>query len=173
MTRICFLLLILTAAVANAEIPAERYGQITLDTLPANGLLVNTFSDRTLVFDADRQQILGMLSLGIGANAVEVDREQGRIHVAENYFSRHTRGTRTDVITSYDIATLAPVAEIEIPPKHASGSPLRHYSGVLKSGDSSLMLVMNITPAVSVSVADLKSGRFLGEISTAGCGMIY
>ena len=163
----------LTALNAGAELPTETYGQLTLDTLPQHTLLINTFSMNAVLFDADTQDMLGMISTGIGANAFEVDREKGLIHTAETYLSRHTRGQRTDVISTYDIRTLSPVGEITIAPKHASGSPMRHYSGVVKDGKAELMLVNNITPAVSISVADLTSGQFLSEIPTAGCGMVY
>ncbi len=116
--------------------------------------------------------MLGMTSTGIGANAFEVDRDKGVIHTAETYLSRHTRGQRTDVISTYDIRTLSPIGEITIAPKHA-GSPMRHYTGIVKDNQAELMLVTNITPAVSVSVADLKSGKFLSEIPTPGCGLVY
>jgi len=163
----------LTALNAGAELPAETYGQLTLDTLPQHTLLINTFSMNAALYDADTQQMLGMISTGIGANAFEVNREKGVIHTAETYLSRHTRGARTDVISTYDIRTLSPIGEITIPPKHASGSPIRHYTGIVKNDQSELMLVTNITPAVSISVADLKTGKFLNEIPTAGCGLVY
>lgn len=170
---ILLLTVISTTVSVQAEIERETYGQFTLDELPERTLLVNTFSSRTLVYDTDNLTLLGMLSLGIGANAVEVDRPNDRIYVAENYFSRHTRGERTDVVSGYTISTLSPASEIVIPPKHASGSPMRHYSGVITDGETRLMLVVNITPAVSLSVVDLDNQKFLTEISTAGCGLIY
>jgi methylamine dehydrogenase heavy chain len=163
----------LTALNAGAELAAETYGQLTLDTLPQHTLLINTFSMNAVLYDADTQQMLGMISTGIGANAFEVDREKGVLHTAETYLSRHTRGARTDVISTYDIRTLSPIGEITIPPKHASGSPIRHYTGIVKDDQAELMLVTNITPAVSVSVADLQTGKFLSEIPTAGCGLVY
>jgi len=170
-----YLLSVLLFSVLNAvaEIPSESYGQLTMETLPARGLLVNTFSARTILFDADTQQVLGMVSNGIGANAFEVDRDRGLMHTAETYLSRHTRGERTDVITTYELRTLSPISEITIASKHASGSPQRYYTGIVKNENVELMLVTNITPAVSVSVADVNSGKFLSEIATAGCGLVY
>jgi methylamine dehydrogenase heavy chain len=166
-------LLCLLAINARSELPRETYGQLTLDTLPQHTLLINTFSQNAVLYDADTQQMLGMISTGIGANAFEIDRDKGLVHTAETYLSRHTRGQRTDVISTYDIRTLSPIGEITIAPKHASGSPMRHYTGIVKDGQAELMLVTNITPAVSVSVADLQSGKFLSEIPTAGCGLVY
>ncbi len=167
------LILILIALPTRAELPRETYGQLTLDEIPSHTLVINSFSAGTLLFDAQTQQMLGMISTGIGANAFEIDRAKGQMYTAETYLSRHTRGERTDVISIYDIRTLSPLDEIVIPPKHASGSPMRHYSGILTDGDTRLMLVTNITPAVSISVADLDGKRFLTEIPTAGCGLVY
>ena len=166
-------LLSLFAGHVDADVAPEEYGQLTLETLPAHTLLVNTFEMKAVLFDADTQQMLGMISTGIGANAFEVDRHKGVMHTAETYLSRHTRGERTDVISTWDIRTLSPVAEIVIPPKHASGSPMRHYSGITAGDGAELMLVTNITPAVSVTVADLATKKFLAELPTAGCGLVY
>ena len=157
----------------TAEIPPETYGVLTLESMPEHGLLVNTFSGSTLLFNADTAQVLGTVSTGIGANAYEIDRDAGVIHTAETYLSRHTRGTRTDVISTYDLRTLSPKNEIVIPPKHASGSPQRHYTGILQDNNNQFMLVTNITPAVSISVVDLAKGKFKNEVFTAGCGLIY
>ncbi|MGB0693534.1 MAG: amine dehydrogenase large subunit, partial [Pseudomonadales bacterium] len=146
------IVLILLALVATsslqADVEIETYGVLTLDTVPPHTLAINTFNDQVLIYDAAAGKVLGTLSTGIGVNALEVDRSKGLIYAAETYLSRHTRGTRTDVITTYDIRTLSAINEIEIPPKHASGSPMRHYSGLLTDGTTELMLVVNITPAV-------------------------
>ncbi|MFT7220800.1 MAG: methylamine dehydrogenase heavy chain [Candidatus Azotimanducaceae bacterium] len=167
------ILLSIFAVNARAELVPERYGVLTIDALPVHSILVNTFSASAIVFDADTQQMLGMVSTGIGASAFEIDHKAGVMHTAETYLSRHTRGARTDVISTYDLKTLSPVQEIEILPKHASGSPQRAYTGLLQDGNTNLMLVSNISPAVSISVADLNRGEFLTEIYTAGCGLIY
>ena len=172
-TIISISLLCCLALNARSELQLETYGQLTLDALPQHTLLINTFGHKAILFDADTQKMLGMISTGIGANAFEVDREKGVIHTAETYLSRHTRGQRTDVISTYDIRTLSPIGEITIAPKHPSGSPMRHYTGIMKNPETELMLVTNITPAMSVSVVDLQSGTFLSEIPTAGCGLVY
>ncbi len=163
---------LLLSTGASADIEIERLGQKTLETLPDHTLIVNTFSDRAVLFNADNAEMLGMLSLGIQARGgIEINREDGLLYVVETYFTRHTRGERTDVVTSYDIKTLSAVSEVIIPPKHSSGNAVQPYNGIL--GNNQLMLVNNITPAMSVSVIDLQNQTFLGEISTAGCGLVY
>jgi len=167
------LLTLLATSSLKADVETETYGVLTLDAVPSHTLAINTFNDQVLIYDADADKVLGTLSTGNGVNAIEIDRRKGVIYAAETYLSRHTRGIRTDVVTTYDIRTLSAIKEIEIPPKHASGSPMRHYSGLLTEGEIELMLVVNITPAVSVSIVDLTAGKFLNEINTAGCGLVY
>ena len=157
----------------HADVAVENYGQLILEELPPQTVSINTFNSMIMIYDAGNDKLLGMLSVGYGVNAIEFDKEKNVAYAAETYLSRHTRGERTDVVTTYDLRTLAAVNEIVIPPKHASGSPMRHHSGILRQDDTQLMLVANITPAVSISIVDLGAGKFLNEINTAGCGLIY
>jgi len=166
-------LLIAASLTARADIAPEALKAESIEAIPDHTLLVNTFGENALLFDADSLEVLGMISTGIGANAFEIEVDRGAVHTAETYLSRHTRGERTDVISTYDLENLSPLSEIVIPPKHAGGSPMRNYSGLLYDGDTRFMLVTNITPGNTVSVADLNSGTFLNEISTAGCGLVY
>src|SRR5262249_13240393 len=89
----------------------------------------------------------------------------------ETYFSRGTRGTRTDVVTMYDPSLLAPVGEIVIPPKRASNLPMMANSDLTDNGR--FLLIYNFTPAQSVTVVDIHSQRLVGEIETAGCALVY
>ena len=171
-TRILILLAIISPYL-YADVAIESYGQKTLDTLPPHTVSINTFNSTIMIYDAGNGQVLGMLSVGYGVNAIEFDKGKNVVYAAETYLSRHTRGERTDVITTYDMKTLSAVNEIVIPPKHVSGSPMRHYSGILRQGSTELMLVTNITPAVSISIVDLGVGKFVNEINTAGCGLVY
>ena len=159
--------------LAQADIAPEPLRAEVLESIPVHTLLINSFGENAVFVDADSLEILGMISTGIDSNAFEIDLGRGVIHTAETYLSRHTRGERTDVISTYSLNKLSPLSEIVIPPRHAGGSPMRNYSALLEEGDTRLMLVTNITPGNSLSVADLGSGRFLNEISTAGCGLVY
>lgn len=166
-------LLIGASLTAQADIAPETLKTESIGAIPEHALLINTFGENALLFDTDTLEVLGMISTGIDANAFEIEVDLGVLHTAETYLSRHTRGERTDVISTYDIENLSPLSEIVIPPRHAGGSPMRNYSGLLRDGDTRLMLVTNITPGNTISVADLNSGKFLNEISTAGCGLVY
>jgi methylamine dehydrogenase heavy chain len=93
------------------------------------------------------------------------------IYSPETYFSRGTRGVRTDVVTLYDPAHLAPVGEIVVPPKRSSNMPM--MANAQLTDDGRFLLIYNFTPAQSVTVVDTKARKFVGEVETSGCALIY
>lgn len=156
----------------SAEVELETLNVETFKDAGPHGILVNSlFSSVAEIFDADTGKMMGQLSLGYWPNSVEIDKKNRLFHVAETYLSRHTRGERTDVVTSYEFETLSAKQEVRIPNKHASGSPHRSHTGM--TDDARFMLVNNISPALSISVVDLQQSRFVSEIATAGCGLVY
>lgn len=124
---------------------------------------------KAFLVDGESGRMLGMLSTGSNFVGTWLPRDRSLIYSPEIYFSRGTRGTRTDVISIYDGRTLNPVAEIGIPAKRVSALPMPTLAGL--SDDDRFMYVYNFTPAQSVSVVDLKSRKFAGEIDTAGCAL--
>src|SRR4029453_12571240 len=93
------------------------------------------------------------------------------IYLAESYFSRGVRGERTDVVTVYDAQTLAPLHEIVIPPKRAEYYPGNASSAL--SDDGRLLAVFNLTPMTSLSIVDVQARRFVAEVPTPGCSLVY
>src|SRR5262249_18802181 len=75
------------------------------------------------------------------------------IYAVETYYSRGTRGTRSDVVTHYDPRTLEPIGEIAIPPKRQAGVPMLSLTGL--TDDQRFLVVYDFTPAQSVTVVDL------------------
>ncbi|MGH7949220.1 MAG: amine dehydrogenase large subunit, partial [Candidatus Binataceae bacterium] len=126
---------------------------------------------KVYLFDGDSGSMLGMLSTGTYANAVEFAPDFSAIYAPEIYHSRGTRGERTDIVAIYDTKELSPVAEVIIPPKRATGLPHRAYQGI--SDDGRFVFVANMTPATSVSVVDVKARRFVTEVEIAGCNLVY
>jgi len=91
--------------------------------------------------------------------------------VPETYYSRGTRGERTDVVTIYDTLTLTPVGEVIIPPKRAQNSLPSANAAV--SDDDRFIAVFNMVPAQSISIIDIAKRKFITEIATPGCGLVY
>jgi len=113
---------------------------------------------------------LGQLNNGFWPSALHASTRRDEVYVAETYFSRGLRGLRTDVVTAYDGRTLSPLYEIAIPPKRMTA--LGEFIETL-SDDERFLLVMNYTPAQSVSVVDLERRALVTEIDTPGCAAIY
>jgi len=126
---------------------------------------------KVYLFDGDSGSMLGMLSTGAWGNAVEFAPDFSAIYVPEMYYSRGSRGERTEVVTTYDTKDLKAVGEVIIPPKRATGRAHRAYQGI--SDDGRFVYVNNMTPATSVSVIDVVAQKFVGEIENAGCNLIY
>ena len=125
---------------------------------------------KAYLVDGDSGQFLGMLSTGLAFVALELPSDYSQIYSPETYFSRGTRGERTDVITFYDPQQLKPTFEVVIPPKRFSGMPTHNLSAL--TDDNRFLIVYNFTPAQSVSIIDLKERHLVAETSTAGCALV-
>lgn len=162
----------------TASLPADPIGQsVTLPAASAHWVWVNDFvfphmtDGQALLVDGDSGKFLGMLSTGFGFTRINIPRDGKVIWSPESYFSRGTRGERTDVVTLYDARTLKPQQEIVIPAKRASNMPMMSNSEL--TDDERFLLIYNFNPAQSVTVIDTQSRKFVGEIETAGCALVY
>ncbi len=91
-------------------------------------------------------------------------------YTASNYPKRIMRGPIEAVLERFDVATLKTTGEVIIPPKFAPGQALQGMIQV--SADGERAFVQNATPATSVTVVNLKSGKVVSEIPTPGCWTI-
>lgn len=126
---------------------------------------------RAYLFDGDSGRMLGSLNTGYSFVGLTLASHYREIYSAETYYSRHTRGERTDLVSIYDPVDLKSIAEIIIPTKRASTIPRLNDAAI--SDNDRFMAVYNITPATSLSVVDLKERKFVAEIPTPGCSMAY
>jgi methylamine dehydrogenase heavy chain len=151
-----------TEGVGVRKMPAPNPHWVLIDA-PLYG---NFVVSQVYVVDGDSRKIVGMLTAGMISTAT-ISPDHSRIFVGDTFFSRGTRGSRTDVITVYDAKSLDPVSEIAIAPKRQLASPDNLQLGA--TSDGRLLLVANMTPATSVTVIDLAAAKVLGEIAIAGC----
>ena len=168
----------LAGQAAWAQLPPEPLATEALAARPGphwvwvNDIAFFAIPDgRAYLVDGDSGKLLGMLSTGYSFTAVVIPKAAGLVYSPESYFSRGTRGTRTDVVTLYDATRLVPLAEIAIPPKRASIMPMTAAAAL--TDDDRFLLIYNFTPAQSVTVVDTRSRRFVGEVQTAGCALVY
>jgi methylamine dehydrogenase heavy chain len=171
---------VLAAATAHAELPPETDKGPAVATLGEAGkhwvwvsdLVFPHMADgMAMLVDGDTGRYLGTLSTGWGFVRVLLPKDGKLIYSPEIYFSRGTRGVRTDVVTVYDAHTLSPVKEIQIPPKRSANMPM--MSNAVLTDDDRFMLIYNFNPAQSITVVDMKSQTFLREVETPGCALIY
>src|SRR5215475_3179765 len=118
------LLILALARAAGAQLPIEPGGVMQLPAQPGvHWVWVNDFSffalpdGKAFLVDGDSGKMLGLLSTGYSFTSLVVPHHGGVIYSPETYFSRGTRGTRTDVVSIYDTIHLAPLAEVKIPAK--------------------------------------------------------
>ncbi len=152
-------------AVESIATPYPPHYAVVHDT--SFGSLVDSAMS---VVDTKTRRYLGMISAGNFAT-LQLSAARQELYVGETYFSRGTRGERTDLLSIYDMANLERLAEIELPKKRANIVVNKSATALTSSGK--FMLVLNLNPGTSVSVVDLDSRTFVGELSTPGCAMIY
>ena len=117
------------------------------------------------VIDGDTLSYRGFVSTGYAGQAT-LSADRRRLYVATTYYTRLSRGERTDVLDVHDATTLAHDHEIVLPPKHAQALP---YKGLIAvSSDDRWVFVQNATPAVSVTVVDPRARKAVQEIDTPG-----
>lgn len=174
---LCTMSVALQMSLAQAEIQPE---QAKVETLaPHKGQhwfwiwgnrAPSQLDGRALLFD-DSGNMLGQLDTGYWFNSLLPAQSRNELFSVETYFSRGVRGTRSDVVTVYDPLTLKPKREIPIPPRRINA--LGNTGLSVLSDDERFLLVLNFTPAQSISIVDLDTDRFVSEVDTPGCASIY
>jgi methylamine dehydrogenase heavy chain len=166
---------LLAGGAASEPLAAEAVGAVA-KLPPEMGVHWVWASDQVLkraaLFDGDSGQMLGMVNGGEGVSPLRphVSRARREVYVVETVYSRGHRGERTDLVTIYDAVTLAVLGEVVIPPRRAdNGNGV--WIAALLDGDR-FLVVLNMDPGASVSVVDLESRSFVGEIATPGCALV-
>ena len=174
--------LVLFSAAAAADIQPEPLGRV--NELPAtypphwivvqDGSFFHMSDGKFMVIDADSDdpagRFKGMFNGSFIAQFTQ-PRTKPEFYIVETFHSRGNRGERTDVLTIYDKRSLAPIGEVVIPAKRASGMPTKYHVQLID--DEKLAVVYNFTPATSVSVVDIESREFLSEVPIPGCALVY
>ncbi len=163
------------AADLPPPVPAEH---LKVEPLPPPGphwvyvfdyAFYNETDARVHLFDGDTYRRLGQIDAGY-FSGFNLSPDGKTTAVATTYFSRGSRGTRTDVVELTDNTTLAVVREIVLPSKRAMTLP--SMFNVAYSDDGHFIYAAYVTPAASFGVLDPQRGTVLGEIDTAGCVLV-
>ena len=165
-----------TACYVHADVPVDK---ITVMSLPAatpyrlylSDMAISHFVDsKLMIIDGESLNVVGHVALGMTGHAT-LTPDRSEILVSTAYMTKLNRGERIGEMDVYDATTLKLKAEISVPPKHAQSMPYR--GSIRVSADGRFAILQNSTPASSVTVVDRIAGKFVVEIPTAGCWMIY
>jgi methylamine dehydrogenase heavy chain len=162
-------------AASSLPLPAEH---LTVTTMPPDSphriyvldeAFYNEIDSRVDIFDGDTYRRLGQIDAGFNPG-FNLSPDGKTSVVGTTYYSRGSRGTRTDVVEFTDNATLKATHEIILPPKRAMTMPT--YFNLAYSADSHFVYVSYITPAASFGVLDPVKNTVIDEIDTAGCVLV-
>ena len=172
------LLASLITSPALAQLQPETLNVVELDAaMKPHWVWVNDVSfnrpldGRAYLVDADSGAFLGMVSGGYVQGPLQLSPDGKNFSMVSTYYSRGTRGTRTDVISFYDIKSLDQTGEVEIPPKQMKVLPLLGQS--IRTDDDRFQIVTNFTPEQSITVVDVPARKLVGETETPGCTLVY
>ena len=166
----------MTTCHVHADVPVDK---ITVLNLPPatpyrlylSDMAISHFVDsKLMIIDGESLNVVGHVALGMTGHAT-LTPDHSEILVSTAYMTKLNRGERIGEMDVYDASTLKLKAEISVPPKHSQSMP---YRGAIRvSADGRFAMMQNATPASSVTVVDRVAGKFVVEIPTPGCWMIY
>ncbi len=164
----------LGGSFALADVPAEEPGVAPTPPLNPHWVFLSDAAffhlteGKIVIVDGDQTKVVSKLSTGyLADNRLSPDGKE--LYVVETFWSRGTRGERTDVVTIFDMTSFRPVAEIKIPGRFLAVT--QPFNNGL-SPDGRFLYVFNMNPATSVVVVDIKDRKLVGEISTPGCALV-
>jgi methylamine dehydrogenase heavy chain len=157
-----------------ADVPSEEPGVVPTPPVSPHWVFLTDAAffhlteGKIVIVDGDQAKVLSKLSTGYLANT-QLSADGKEMYVVETFWSRGSRGERTDVVTIFDMTTFMPVGEIKIPGRFLA---VTQPYNIGLSPDGRLLYIFNMTPATSVVVVDLKQRTVVGEISTPGCALV-
>ena len=155
---------------------AEEWGTAVLPEASPRWIYVldvafdNLVASRINIYDADSGKFVGVVHSGYVPNLLLAP-DKSELYVDETYYSRGTQGDRTDVVSIYDAKTLERTGEVILPEGRAL--LVSKLPGAALSPDGRFLLSYNMAPATSVSLVDIKARKYLGEIESPGCALVY
>jgi methylamine dehydrogenase heavy chain len=168
---LCF---VLAPIAALADVAPEVPGQVEKLAQPPHAhwaWVSDLILERTALLDTDTGEFLGLINGGYGPIAPLFPKTRAEIYVPTTYYSRRTRGERTDLLEIYDAATLSFVEEVSVSGKRATDAVALAHGAL--SDDDRFVALFNWTPRTSLSIVDVAQRAFVGEIEIPGCSLVY
>jgi methylamine dehydrogenase heavy chain len=173
MKRAAIALAALVVVAVRAEVAIEPVGQsVSLTELKHTWFWSNDpLLQKVSLTDFETGRSVGMVGGGWMITSPVFPHHRAEFYVPETHYSRGSRGERTDVLTFYDPHTLAPTTEVMLPGKRAHNTLPAGNAAI--SDDDRFIAIFNMVPAQSLSIVDVQNRKFVTEIDTPGCAMVY
>ncbi|MEE4283879.1 MAG: amine dehydrogenase large subunit [Pseudomonadales bacterium] len=168
---ICSVITALWPGESVADFQAETPGLSKLETPSPNWVWIGGAGSSVTLMDIENDRYLAQFNNGVSTLKLAIPTLKNEFYSLETYMTRMYRGARTDVVTVRSKDTLAVIDEVEIPAKSYEGMSLVHTAAL--TDDDRFLLGFNMTPGQSVSVVDMQSRRFIAELDTTGCALVY
>lgn len=162
------------SAAARAQLAPEPLGRVEeLPEQPSPRWVwaIDLVLERVSLIDTESERYLGSVPGGYGTFLPLFPRKRPEIYIPATYYSRRTRGDRTDVLEIHDRKRLAFVDEIPLPPKRALNRISLNHAAL--SDDDRFAAIFNWTTGTSLSIVDVQARRFVAEIDTPGCSLAF
>ncbi|XOV83787.1 MAG: amine dehydrogenase large subunit [bacterium] len=168
---VCSVFMGLWPGLSAAPFKAEQPGLSILTDPTPNWVWIGGAGSSVTLMDIENDTYLAQFNNGVGTLKLAIPADKNEFYSLETYMTRMYRGTRTDVVTVRSKDTLAVTHEIEIPARSYEGMSLLHAAAL--TDDDRFLLGFNMTPGQSVSVVDVQQKKFVGELDTTGCALVY
>jgi methylamine dehydrogenase heavy chain len=171
------------SGLASAQVPPESQlptaEEHTTSTLPepsphwvyiVEPVFPHLIVSKVWIVDGDSLELLGMFNGGYTANFA-IAPDAGEYYLAETFWSRGSRGERSDMVTTYDARTLEPGGEVILPEGRFLVVTKKYDAGLTTDGKH--LLSFNMDPATAISVVDVEEQRYVGEVEIPGCALVF
>lgn len=175
--------LIAFAGSAAAQVPegaqlpvAEEHDTVTLSEPQPHWVYIvepvfpHLIVSKVWVVDGDSLEVVGMFNAGYTAN-LAIAPDAGQLYMAETFWSRGSRGERSDMVTTFDARTLEPQEEVILPEGRFLVVTKKYDAGLTTDGKH--LLSFNMDPATAISVVDVEEQRYVGEVEVPGCALVF
>lgn len=168
-TAICILSAALSGGAFAADFQPETF-RVEPHIAPGPNLFVNEANwegaSQIHVYGQDDLTYKGQVSLGLTSQFIP-SADGKKLYAFSDYMERYTYGEIESVLQVFDIETLSVDREIIIPNKAVKAIGMNQL--IAASEDEKYIYIQNATPATSVTVVELSSGKIHGEIPAPGC----
>ena len=180
-----FVLFLGIAHSALADLPNDEAGKV--ETLPVpypnDWVIVHDIAfdhmsvGRFMVLDINGGDIKDYFKGSFNGGAIAAFAQalnKPEMYVLEHYYDRGTRGNRTDLLTIYDRATLAPVHEIILDDPKLKRAEILVSKFVISLIDNErFLLFYSFTPGTFVTVIDLEKREVVNGVPLPTCAGIF